>query len=171
MTVRRALFLILLFLTAASALVHAHDVSRSESRLEVQGAQVVCRITLNLLEFPDVDVNRDEVVSYEELDRAIDRIYASLKAHFFVGDPGPPIRTSVERYEQLDDHLVRIDVRYTFDRPPTRVKVRSTLHDITRPDHRHLISVRFGDDLQESVLGTGADTAVFDRTSGRSRNS
>lgn len=165
MTVRRALFLVVLLLTAAPVLVQAHDVSRSQSRLEVRGAEIQCSITLDLVEFPGVDVNRDAVVSYEELDPAIERIYAALKAHFFVGDPEPPIRTRVERYELLEDHLLRLDVRYAFERPPTRVKVTSTLHEITRPDHHHLISVRFGDDLQESVLGAGADSVVFDRTS------
>ena len=163
MTVRGALLFLLLWLAAGPALVQAHDVSRSQSRLEVVGAEIHGSITLDLSEFPNVDVNHDSVISYEELEPAIERIYAALKGHFFVGDPGLPLRTSVEHYELVEDHLLRLDVRYVFERPPTRVMVRSTFHEITRPDHRHLISVRFGDDLQESVLGAGHDSAVFDR--------
>lgn len=163
--VRQAACLVLLLLTAATALVQAHDVSRSQSRLDVRGVEIQGSVTLDLVEFPWIDVNHDAVISYDELEPAIERIYAALTAHFFVGGPEPPIRTRVTRYEILEDHLLRLDVHYTFERPPTRVKVTSTLHEITRPDHYHLISVRFGDDLQESVLGSGADSMVFDRTS------
>jgi hypothetical protein len=166
MTVRCAPCLVLLLLSAAPVLVQAHDVSRSQSRLDVRDAEVHASITLDLVEFPGVDVNRDAVVTYEELEPAIERIYAALKSHFSVADPGPPIRTRVERYELVEDHLLRLDVRYAFERPPARVTVTSTLHEITRPDHRHLISVRFGGDIRESVLGAGADSAVFDRATG-----
>jgi HupE/UreJ protein len=164
MTVRRAVLLLAVLVIAAPARVHGHDVSRSESRLEVHGTEVAGTLTLDLVEFPGVDVNGDGFVSYEELDRAIDRVYAALKGHFVVGDPGPPVRTRVERYEIVENHLLRLDVRYAFERPLSAITVESTLHQITRPDHRHLISVRFGDDVQESVLGAGAERAVFDRT-------
>jgi hypothetical protein len=163
MTVRRAACLVLLWLLGAAASAHAHDVSRSQSRLEVQGVEIQGSITLDLVEFPSVDADHDNFVSYGELEPALERIYAALNSHFFVGDPGPPMRTRVTRYELLEDHLLRLDVLYTFRQPPARVTVTSTLHEITRPEHRHLISVRFGDDLHESVLGAGAESTTFDR--------
>jgi hypothetical protein len=156
--------LALVALCCAPAMVSAHDVSRSESRLVVEGREIQCRVTLDLAEFPGVDVNRDATVSYEELDPAFDRIYASLKAHFVVESSGPPLRIRMERYELLEDHLLRIHLRYAFAAPPARVAVTSTLNAITRPDHRHLISVRFDDEVQESVVGVPPETVVFERS-------
>lgn len=151
-------------LAIAAPAASAHDLSRSESKLTVDGSQVRASITLDVAEFNGVDVNGDGRVSYDELDEAIEGIAAILRAHFTLSSPEPPLRTTIDRYELIDNHLVRLDVLYVFPHPVTRLTVMSALHQVMRPDHRHLMSVRFGGDVQESVLGAGYATATFSAT-------
>jgi hypothetical protein len=167
MSVRRAVVVAVL-LAAVPPSVLGHELSRSESRLEVRDRDIHATITVDLVSFGQVDVNRDDIVTYDELDPEIERIYASLKSHFFVGGPEPPVSTRVERYQIVSPHLLRMEVRYAFDQPPQRVAVTSRLDKVLGPDHRHLITVRFAGDLQQAVLGAGAETALFDAAAGRS---
>src|SRR5580700_10964028 len=64
----------------------AHDFSRSESRVEIHGREVRVALSLNLLELSGVDTNADGVISYDELDRAIDGIYAQIKLHYVLAE-------------------------------------------------------------------------------------
>src|SRR6185436_15288913 len=80
----------LLLIVPLCAMLSAHEFSQSESALVVDGRSVTARIDLNLLEFPDVDADRSGIVSYEELDRAIERVVAAVKEHFVLGAPEPP---------------------------------------------------------------------------------
>ena len=48
-----------------------HDVSQSDSKIEIHGKDVTVSLRLNLLERPYVDVNGDGYISYDELDQSI----------------------------------------------------------------------------------------------------
>jgi HupE/UreJ protein len=139
----------------------AHDMSRSESRVDVHGREARVALRFNLLELRDVDTNGDGAISYDELDAAIDRIYAQIKQHYIVGDPGPPVQVTLKRYGISDGHVLDLELLYVFPREVTTLQVSSTLHQIAQSGHQHLISVRFDDGLQESVLDSANPTAVF----------
>src|SRR2546422_634208 len=62
-----------------------HDISRSESLIEVHGREVDVVLRLDLLALRYVDANGDDRVSYDELDNAIDRIYADVRRHYILG--------------------------------------------------------------------------------------
>jgi hypothetical protein len=68
----------------------AHDLARSESRLDVQGRDIGCSLTVDLLEFPAVDVDGNGKISYEELDRSIASVFARVKEHFVLRAPDVP---------------------------------------------------------------------------------
>jgi len=156
----------------------AHDFSRSESRVEVHGREVRVALSLNLLELGgagnnNVDTNGDGVISYDELDHAIDRIYALIKQHYvlgeIIGQPGPPaapIRVTLTHYGISMGHVLDAQLLYVFPAGVTQLSVTSTLdqimqHPIGQPRHQHLISVRFDGEPRESVLDAAHPTAVF----------
>jgi HupE/UreJ protein len=139
----------------------AHDMSRSESRVEVHGREVRVTLRLNLLELRNVDTNGDGVISYDELDSAIERIYAQIKQHYVIGDPGPPSQVTLKRYGVSDGHVLDLELIYVFPQEVTQLRISSTLHQIAQPGHQHLISVRFDGEPQETVLDAANPTAVF----------
>ena len=163
---RRALWRERPLLTAAALLfliapARAHEVSRSQARLAVHGAEVRGRVTVDLVELSGVDRNRDDVVTFDELEPEIDRIYAGVKSHLSLRGPDAPTRTTVGGYDVVDNHLLVLDMVYAFNARVTELAVTSTLHELMRPDHRHFVSVRFGTEVQDSVLAAGSPTAVF----------
>jgi hypothetical protein len=151
----------------------AHDFSRSESRVEIHGREAQVALNLNLLELGSVDANGDGVISYDELDRAIDGIYAKIKQHYILGEvlgqPGPPaapIRVTLQHYGISTGHVLDAQLLYLFPQDVTQLSVTSTLdqivqHQIGQPAHQHLISVRFDGETRESVLDAAHPTAVF----------
>src|SRR5262245_2334401 len=110
---------------AVPALVSAHDFSQSESAIEIDGATVRVRLGVNLLELPGVDANGDQRVSYEELDRSIERVFAAIREHFTLRAPAPPVRVTAARYEIVDDHVLSIDLVHTFTERVGRLEIVS----------------------------------------------
>ena len=153
--------LISLGVVVAVELVSAHDLSQSTSTLAIEGKAATVRLSIDLLAFDGVDRNADTRVSYEELDRAIDRVFAAIKAHYLVVDPEPPVSVVAERYEIADEHVLHIDVRYTFDQAIRRLDVTSTLHELARPDHEHLITATIDGRPVRDRLTAGHQTASF----------
>lgn len=130
----------------------AHDVSFSSSRLLAEGRQVTAVLTINALQLRGVDKNRDERVTYEELDERIEVLFAELKEHFRVLGPHPPVRTVLQKYEIREDHLLDLHLAYTFEQDVTSVDIVSTLDRWSRPDHRHLARVVIGGQTRDVVL-------------------
>ena len=59
----------------------------------MSGRDVRATLTINLLDLhsmPDIDRNRDNRISYPELDDAIERIFAAVGQHFVVHSSGAP---------------------------------------------------------------------------------
>jgi hypothetical protein len=151
------------------AVAESHDASGSESRLTIAGHQVRAALVIDLLAVKDVDRNDDKRVSYDELDARLEAIYAGIKEHFRIAAPNPPIRTAVERYEVVLEHLLRLEIMYEFDRPPTSITVTSTLDVLTQPTHRHVTALTVNGSVQQAVLESGARSVVFRDLSAGSR--
>jgi hypothetical protein len=152
----------LLTLTAASPLV-AHDLARSDSRLEIEGRAVRCTLTVDLLEFPGVDADGNGVVSYDELDRSIAAVFARVKEHFLLRAPGEPAKIVMTRHELIDEHTARIELAYTFPTSVSRLEVTSTIDQLShRPDHQHFVTAMISGTRRDAVLDAGNRTAVFE---------
>ena len=156
---RPAAFLASLVLSAS---VSAHDFSQSESTIEIAGDDVRVRLSLNLLEVPDVDTNRDGRVSYDEIEEAIERVFGLVKEHYTLRAPDPPARIVVDRYEIVDDHVARLDMRYRFGHEVMRVEVASTFDALLGPTHQHFVTARIHGGLMRAVLDATSRSARFD---------
>ena len=137
----------------------------------MSGRDVRATLTINLLDLhamPDIDSNRDNRISYPELDDAIERIFAAVGQHFVVHSSGAPVQTTVERYQLADETTVRLDLLYRFASDVSTIDVTSTLAAITQPNHRHLISVTTGSATHEAILDLDLPSATFDTAGGSS---
>ena len=167
----RRLTLALLLAGCLGCIAQAHPFSQSGSRLVVSGRGVRAALTINLLDLhsmPDIDRNRDNRISYPELDDAIERIVAAVGPHFAVHSAGDPLQTTVERYQLADETTVRLDFLYRFAEDVATLEITSTLDTITQANHRHLMSVTSGGFTHEAILDLARPTAVFDTTAGSS---
>jgi hypothetical protein len=148
----------------STALV-AHDISTSESTLAVHGREIEAALILNLLDFhrlPDIDRNRDGVVSYDELDESITPLFAAVRELYRVRAPDAAVQTTVERYAFVGPNRIRLDIRYRFAADITSITVESRLDRISQADHRHLTTVTVGGSVQQAVLDAATPTMVFD---------
>jgi hydrogenase/urease accessory protein HupE len=162
----RAAIRILLCTLALGAPVAAHDLYRSESRLEVRGREARAAFTFNLLDFPGVDQNGDKRVSQEEFDAAFVRVYAAILQHYSLDSSGAPSRVTRERDRVFDEHVLDLSVTYTFPQDVLGLKVHSTLTQILGKDHIHLVTFILNRRVQEAVLTSGHEEAFFTQTSG-----
>ena len=144
----------------------AHDLYRSESRLEVRGREVRASFTFNLLDFPGVDQNGDKLVTDEEFNAAFDRVYAAILSHYSLDSSGPPSRLTRDRYRLFDEHVLDLVMTYTFPQQVLGVKVHSTLTEVLGKSHIHLVTFILNRRVQEAILVTGRDEAFFTQTSG-----
>jgi hypothetical protein len=147
----------------------AHDVSRSESSFEVRGREVDETLTVNLLDFhklPDVDLNHDGVISYEELDRAIEPLYAAIRRHYVVRSADLPVEMTVEHYTLRDGQMLRLDITYRFATDVRWLQIESTLDQISQTDHRHVATVTIGGIVHEAVLDLSSPSVVFHTRAG-----
>jgi len=155
------LVITLLLCCAFSGPVSAHDISQSDSRLEVRGHEVRVAFRLNLLELDYVDANGNGFISYDELDNSIDRIYADIKEHYVLQGPALPIQVTLERCGVVEDHILDAEIVYEFPQEVTQLRVTSTLYEITRPGHEHLTSANLNGTIHEAVLNAENPTALF----------
>ena len=130
---------------ALSGFALAHDVSRSDSKIEVDGAKVRVTLTLNTAELHGIS----------------GPIPDAVLQHYFVRSPAAPLQTTVESYSPLPGSLAQMHILYVFPQDVTALEVRATLYQIMPPDHEHLMSVRLNGILHETVLNSRTDQAVF----------
>jgi hypothetical protein len=143
------------------ATVSAHDVSRSESTITIDGAVVHVRFAINLLELAGVDGNRDQRVSYDELEAAIERVFGAIKQHYVLRAPAAPVRVVMERQQMLDDHVLHADLVYTFDSAVRRLMVESTLDAATSASHLHHVNAHIGGQAYQALLTPTNRTVTF----------
>ena len=149
--------------------VAAHPMSHSLSRLNIDGRDVVVTLSIDLLELGDVDRDGNDLVSFEELESAIERVYARVRQHYSVRAGAEPETVRLERYEIIEDgHIGRLHLRATFATEPGAIEVASTLDQITTPAHRHLVSIERVGTVEEAVLDRSQPSIRFD-AAGRSR--
>ena len=156
---------IILTLALASPLT-AHDLFRSESRLEVHGREVRAAFTFNLLDFPGIDQNGDKVVTQQEFDAAFSRVYAAILQHYSLDSSGPPSRMTRDRYRLFDEHVLDLGLTYTFPQDVLGLKVHSTLTEVLGKGHIHLVTFVLNGRVQEAILVSGHEEAFFTQTSG-----
>ena len=161
----RALLAGLLIAVCAAPLA-AHDLYRSESRLEVRRREVHAQFTFNLLDFPAVDQDRDKRVSQQEFDAAFDRVYKAILAHYSLDSSGPPSRLTRNHYRLFDEHVLDLDMTYTFPQDVLGLTVHSSLPDVLGKGHIHLVTFILNGRVQEAILVTGHSDAFFTQTSG-----
>lgn len=152
---------VLIALLAFPAL--AHDMARSESKIEVRDREVKVALTLNLLELRDPVLHFDSTgrMTVDDLDRDIGAIYESVKRHYAVRDPDAPVRTTLERYVLIDGHAVHLEMLYVFEHEVTALDVTSTLDQVMAPGHQHLLTVILNGTLHEGVLNASSPHATF----------
>ena len=107
----------------------------------VRGPDVHARLALDLIELGGVDGNMDGAVSYSELDEQVDRVYALVKQHFVITADVPLVGMSLEHYAVVDDHVLQMDLAFVFASDVSDLTIRSTFHEILRPDHQHATRV------------------------------
>jgi hypothetical protein len=145
------------FATGASG----HDVSQSESKIEVHGRDVTVSLRLNLLELPYVDLNGDGFISYDELDHSIDRIYADIKQHYTLRAPALPTQITLRHYGVVEDHVLQMDLLFKFDTDVTQLEVDSTLFQLAPTGNQHLLSVDMDGVVHEGILNAGNQRTIF----------
>jgi hypothetical protein len=128
-----------------AVLATAHDVSRSDSKVEIQGKEVRVFLTLNV----------------NELQNQAGSVFDTVQRHYFVSDPAAPIRTTLEKYSALGGPLIQLQILYTFAQDVTTLTVKSTLYEIMPAGHRHLMSVRLNGTLHEAILDSRTPEAKF----------
>jgi hypothetical protein len=139
----------------------AHELSRSESTLSIADATVRAQFSINLLEFPGVDVNQDGRVSDDELDARIEDVFSVIKQHFILAAPGSPARVVMQRQQIVDDHVLQADLVYTFVRPVRELRVESTLERATSPGHIHHVRADIGGEAFQALLTPGNRTTTL----------
>ena len=157
--------LAVVFVGSLARSAQAHPFSQSTSVIVVNGRDVRATLTFDLLDFhqlPEIDRNRDNRISYAELDDAIEVIYQAVAQHYTVRSAGAPVQTTVERYQLVDETRVRLNILYRFAREVSTVEVTAALASITQPNHLHLLSVTSGPVTQDAVLDISRPTAAFD---------
>jgi hydrogenase/urease accessory protein HupE len=140
---------------------YAHDLSRSESRVDVNGREVRVQLKLDLLELGYVDKKGTGFITYDELDDSIARIYADVKRHYILREPDPPTSITLVRYRVIEDHVLEMELLYEFPQVVTQLQVTSTLAEITQPAHQHLTSANLNGTIYEAILNTSNPTAAF----------
>jgi hypothetical protein len=131
----------------------AHELGQSESVFEARGAAVVATVTVDLLEFPGVDDDRNGRVSYDELDAAIADVFAQLKAHLRVQAHVPPARVTLDQHDIVEDeHVLRLQVSYAFPEPVPAITVTSSLDLLGSPAHQHLVTAVVDGERRRAVL-------------------
>jgi hydrogenase/urease accessory protein HupE len=140
---------------------YTHDVSQSESRIDIDDREVRVEFKMNLLELGYVDKKGTGFISYDELDDSIARIYSDIKQHYVLRAPELPDSIMLLSYRVIEDHVVDMELVYQFPEAVKQLSVSSTLADITQPSHQHLTSANLNGDTYEAILNRENPTATF----------
>ena len=87
--------------------------------------------------------------------------YALVKQHFVITADVPLVRMSVERYAVVDDHVLQMDLAFVFASDVSDLTIRSTFHEIMRPDHQHATRVLIAGATGNATLNAVTPQATF----------
>ena len=104
-----------LLVLSAAAPAFAHDVSRSDSKIEIQGREVRVTLTLNVKELLNPAIPLESF----NPDRDVDLIFNAIRTHFSITSPASPANARLEGYSVPGGSLIRLRILYTFDQPVT----------------------------------------------------
>ena len=151
--------LLLALLVAAQA----HDIARTESKLDVRGNEVRAALLVNLTELKGVLIPFDSTgrITVAQLDTLIPAIFETVERHYSVRCPEPPVKTALGSYVLIDGHAVHLEILYTFSQPVETITVTSTLHEIMAPGHQHLMSLTLNGVSHEAILNAQSPAATF----------
>jgi hypothetical protein len=150
----RATVAALALLLALHAPARAHDVSRSESKINIDGREVRVVFTLNPAQLL-------QPVMPGQVPAALDSIFRAVQDHYSVRSPAAPARATLEKYKLLANYLLQMDVLYVFAQDVTEIEVTSTMDRIMPAGHEHLMSVRLNGTLHEAILNAGTPSVKF----------
>jgi hypothetical protein len=153
----RALALVVSLAVILAGPALAHDVSRSDSKVEIQGREVRVAITLNVKELQNPVVPSEPL----DLDKEIGRLFSVVQQHYFVRGPATPLETTLENYSVLAGPLIQMRIRYVFAQDVTALSVKSTIYQVMPADHQHMMSVRLNGTLHEAILDSRRPEATF----------
>jgi hypothetical protein len=139
----------------------AHDIPRSESQIDVQGRNAQVTLKINLLELNYVDANGDGLISYDELDKVIDRVYAEIRKNYILRAPDLPTQVTLQRYSVVEGHVLQAELLYVFAADIHQVDVTSTFDHIMQQGHQHLVTFGRDQAAQEAVLDSGSPHVTF----------
>ncbi len=120
-------------LMALAGLASAHDVSRSDSKVVIQGKEVRVTLTLNVKELQNPAMASD--------------IFDVVQRHYFVTSPAAPISTTLEKYSVLAGSLIQLQILYVFEQDVTALNVKSTLNEVMPAGHQHMMNLRLNGTL------------------------
>ena len=134
----------LLSLACATA-AFAHDVTRSDSKIEIEGREVRVALTLNVKELKTTGEPIDIV-----------------RQHYSLHAPGDPEDVRFEGATPIGGPLMQLRLLYTFPQQVTNLAVRCTLYEVMPAGHQHMISVRAHGFLHQGIIEAGRPEADFD---------
>jgi hydrogenase/urease accessory protein HupE len=148
---------VLAFLCLATVSAFAHDVSRSDSKIVIEGREVHATITLNVKELQNSGISGDNF----DLNKEIAHIYSLVEQHYFVTSPAPPESTKLDGYSVLAGPLIQLQILYVFPQDVTMLDVRSTLWEVMPAGHQHMMNVRLNGTLHQAILDSRTQETAF----------
>lgn len=152
-----------LILAALPALAFAHDIVRTESKIEVRGSTARAALLVNLPELkgPSIPFDATGRITADELDRVIPEIFAVVRGHYKLTADGAPSNPTLDRYVLVDGHAVHLELSFPFSQPPSSVTVTSTMHEVMAPGHQHIMTLTMNGVSHEAVLNAQSPSATF----------
>jgi len=126
----------------------AHDFSRSDSKIVIEGSEVRVALTLNIEEVLDPD-------------KSPRHIYEIVRRHYTIRSPAVPVRTTLENQSMIGGPLIQFQILYVFEQDVTALQVTLTLYEVMHVGHQHLMSVRLNGTLHEAILDSRTPQATF----------
>jgi hydrogenase/urease accessory protein HupE len=150
-------------LLAAACLGYAHDIARTESKLDVRGDEVRAGLLINLSELKGISIPFDGTgrITPAQLDGIIGPVFTEVRSHYSVLCPDEPADTHLDQYVLIDGHAVHLEFRYRFSHPVETITVTSRLHEIMGPGHQHLLSLTLNGTAHEVVLDAQSPSVTF----------
>ncbi|HEY3826194.1 MAG TPA: HupE/UreJ family protein [Bryobacteraceae bacterium] len=148
---------ILLGLAVLAGSAFAHDVSRSDSKVEIRGREVRVALSLNIKELQNPSLPSDSI----DLNKEIEPVFEAVRSHFIVRSPAFPVESRLESYSVLGGPLIQLRILYLFEQDVTALEVKSTLFEIMPAGHQHMMNVRLNGTLHEAILDSRTQEATF----------